>query len=177
MGLSLLNLSLIAAVILVAASGCAMLGKRAPRIDDVTKCRELTQQGVAAMEMGQWDQSEKLLERTVEAAPTDTVTRRSLAEVLWHRGATKEALLQMEAAVRLDASDASMMVRDGEMLLVTGATDKALERANEAIRLDPKLSGAWALRGHIYWQANQTDPRWQICSGRCSTRPTTTRFC
>jgi tetratricopeptide (TPR) repeat protein len=117
----------------------------------------LTQQGASAMEMGQWTQSEKLLERAVEAAPADTVTRRSLAEVFWHRGATKEALLQMEAAVRLDSSDPSLAVRDGEMLLATGATDKALERADEAIRLDPKLSTAWALRGHIYWQLNQTD--------------------
>jgi tetratricopeptide (TPR) repeat protein len=134
-----------------------MLGRHSSQVDDVAKCRELTQQGVTAKELGQWELSEKLLERAVEASPTDTVTRRTLADVLWHRGATKEALLQMEAAVRLDATDASMAVRDGEMLLATGATDKALERAEEAIRLDPKLSAAWALRGHIYWHLNQTD--------------------
>jgi tetratricopeptide (TPR) repeat protein len=140
-----------------ATGGCAMLGRHGPQVDDVTKCRELTQQGVTAKELGQWEQSEKLLERAVEASPTDTVTRRTLADVLWHRGATKEALLQMEAAVRLDGSDASMMVRDGEMLLAIGATDKALQRAEDAIRLDQKLSSAWALRGRIYWHLNQTD--------------------
>ncbi|HEY4232694.1 MAG TPA: tetratricopeptide repeat protein [Lacipirellulaceae bacterium] len=134
-----------------------MLGRHSQQVDDIAKCRELTQQGVTAKELGQWEQSEKLLERAVEASPTDTVTRRTLADVLWHRGATKEALLQMEAAVRLDGNDASMTVRDGEMLLATGATGKALERAEDSIRLDPKLASAWALRGHIYWRLNQTD--------------------
>jgi tetratricopeptide (TPR) repeat protein len=140
-----------------ATGGCALIGHRGPQADDLAKCRELTQQGVAAKELGQWDQSEKLLERAVEAAPTDTVTRRTLADVLWHRGATKQALEQMEAAIRLDANDAALIVRDGEMLMATGAYTKALDRAEDAIRLDPKLATAWALRGRVYWHENQTD--------------------
>ena len=139
-----------------AAARCS--ATHGPQVDDVTKCRELTQQGVTAKELGQWEQSEKLLERAVEASPTDTVTRRTLADVLWHRGATKEALVQMEAAVRLDSSDASMMVRDGEMLLATGATDKALRTSRRMQSASiQKLSSAWALRGRYLWQANQTD--------------------
>jgi tetratricopeptide (TPR) repeat protein len=138
-------------------AGCATFGRRGPVPEDVATCRELTQQGVAAIEMGQWDQAEALLSRAVEASPVDATTRRHLAEVLWHRGAAEEALLQIEAAVRLDGTDAAMIVRAGEMLLASGATDKALERANEAIRLNPKLSTAWALRGRVYWRLNETD--------------------
>ena len=46
--------------------------------------------------------------RRVEASPVDSATRHYLAEVLWHRGATDAALVQMEAAVRLDETDPSL---------------------------------------------------------------------
>jgi predicted Zn-dependent protease len=137
--------------------GCSALGRRGPVPKDVATCRDLTQQGVAAMELDQWDQAEKLLQGAVEASPVDASTRHHLAEVLWHRGATEEALLQMEAAVRLDDSDASLMVRSGEMLLATGQAERALTRADEAIRLNPKLSTAWALRGRVHAKMGQTD--------------------
>jgi tetratricopeptide (TPR) repeat protein len=142
---------------IVVLCGCASFGRRGPVPEDVAACRELTQQGSTAMEMGQWDQAEALLTRAVKASPTDSTTRAHLAEVLWHRGATEDALLQIEAAVRLDGADASLIVRDGEMRLATGETDKALACADEAIRLNPKLSTAWALRGRVYWRTNETE--------------------
>lgn len=143
--------------ILLGLSGCASLGHRGPVPEEVAACRELSRQGAAAIEMGQWDEAESLLRRAVDASPTDSTPRRYLAEALWHRGATDEALLQMEAAVRMDGSDASLVVRAGEMLLATGQTKQALHRAQQAIALDPKLSTAWALRGRVYWQLNQPD--------------------
>jgi tetratricopeptide (TPR) repeat protein len=136
--------------------GCAAL-RRGPVPKDVAACRDLTQQGVTAMELGQWPEAEKLLQSAVEASPVDSATRRYLAEVLWHRGATDAAIVQIEAAVRLDQRDASLVVRSGEMLLGTGAAEKALERADEAIALNPKLASAWALRGRVYWRMEQTD--------------------
>jgi tetratricopeptide (TPR) repeat protein len=148
---------LFAVTMAVFLCGCAALGRRGPVPEDVATCRELTQQGVAAMELGHWQEAESLLQRAVEASPVDSATRHHLAEVLWHRGATDAALVQIEAAMRLDGTDASLIVRAGEMLLATGSADKALERADEAIRLNPKLSTAWALRGRVYWRMNQTD--------------------
>lgn len=139
------------------ASGCSAIRRRGPVPEDVATCRELTQQGVAAMELGDWQQAEKLLQSAVEASPVDATTRHHFAEVLWHRHATDEALLQMEAAVRLDATDASLVVRSGEMLLETGATEKALARADQAIGLNPKLASAWALRGRVYARLGETD--------------------
>jgi len=146
-----------AAVLPILICGCAVLGHRGPVPKDVATCRELTQQGVAAMELGHWAEAEQLLQSAVEASPVDSATRRYLAEVLWHRGATDAAIVQMEAAVRLDDRDASLVVRSGEMLLGTGAAEKALERANEAIALNPKLASAWALRGRVFWRMNETD--------------------
>ena len=68
-----------------------------------------------------------------------------------------EALTQIEEAVNLDPSDASLVVRAGEMLQAVGAAEKALARADLAIRLDPKLGSAWALRGRVYWQMGERD--------------------
>ncbi len=144
-------------MVIVCVAGCASLARRGPVPEEVATCRELSRQGAAAMEMGQWDEAESLLRRAIEASPSDAATRHYLAESLWHRGATDEALLQMEAAVRLDGSDASLVVRVGEMLLATGQTKQALERAEQAIALDPKLSSAWALRGRVYWQLGAPD--------------------
>jgi tetratricopeptide (TPR) repeat protein len=138
-------------------AGCASLGHRGPVPEEVAACRELSRQGAAAMELGQWDEAESLLHRATEASPTDSATRRYLAEALWHRGATGEALLQIETAVRMDGSDASLVVRAGEMLLAAGQTEQALQRAQQAIALDPKLSSAWALRGRVYWQMSLPD--------------------
>ena len=150
--------SLISAVIIliVCISGCAAL-RRGPVPEDVATCRDLTQQGVAAMEMGNWPEAERLLQSAIEASPVDAATRHYLAEVLWHRGVTEAALVQMEEAVRLDETDPTLVVRLGEMRLGTGATEMALERADQAIALNPKLAPAWALRGRAYWRMNQTD--------------------
>ena len=144
------------AILILCVSGCAAL-RRGPVPEDVATCRDLTQQGVTAMEMDKWPEAEQLLQSAVEASPVDPATRHYLAEALWHRGATEAALVQMEEAVRLDDTDPTLIVRLGEMRLGTGATDRALERADEAIALNPKLASAWALRGRVYWRMNQTD--------------------
>jgi tetratricopeptide (TPR) repeat protein len=112
---------------------------------------------VAAIESGEWDEAESLLEQAVQSSPTDAVSRRHLAEVLWQRGATGEALLQMEAAVQLDPDDATLLVRYGEMLLAIGSQAQALERVDRAVGRDPGLAAAWALRGRVHWQMGNTD--------------------
>lgn len=148
---------LLACVGWLSMAGCATLGRHGPVPEKVVTSRELSRQGVTAMETGQWDEAEALFRQAVEDAPTDAETRRHLAEVLWQRGAVDEALVQIETAVRLDGSDASTVVRAGEMLLASGSVDKARRRAEKAIRLDPQLSSAWALRGRIYWHMQQPD--------------------
>ncbi len=134
-----------------------MLRRRGPVPEDVATCRELSRQGVAAMEMGDWSQAEILLRKAHDTSPADAETCRYLAEALWHRGAADEALKQMDEALQLDPADASLTVRSGEMLLAMGDTELALTRAEEAIRLDPKLPAGWALRGRVFWQRNQSD--------------------
>lgn len=144
-------------VVVIASTGCAIFGRRGPNAESVAAARELSRQGVAAMEMGEWQQAEDLLKKALDTAPDDAATHRSMGEALWHRGAKQEAIAQIEDAVQQDPNNAGLSVRAGEMSLNTGARDVALAHAERAIRDDPKLAAAWALRGRCFQQMNQTD--------------------
>ncbi len=138
------------ATLVACAGGCAALRK--PKIvpESITTSRQLSRDGVAAMDMGESDLARTLLVKAVETSPTDIDARRHLAEVLWLQGNQREAVVHLEAAVRLDPRHAPTVVRSGEMLLAIGATDSAAERAEQAISLDAGLAAAWALRGQVY---------------------------
>jgi tetratricopeptide (TPR) repeat protein len=140
-----------------AASGCAILARRDPTSQQLAACRDLTNQGVAAMQLGQWEQAETLLREALEASPDDPETRRQLAETLWRRGNVHEAMSHIAAAVRLKPGDATLVVRAGEMALAAGSREAALADAERAIRLDPQLASAWSLRGRVFRQTNQPD--------------------
>jgi len=134
-----------------------MLRRRCPNSEDVAAARELSRQGVAAMDTGQWQQAEDLLKKSLADAPHDAATRRSLAEVLWHRDDKQAAMAQMELAMQQDSDNATLRVRAGEMSLMTGARESALSQAERAIRSDPQSADAWALRGRCFKQMNQPD--------------------
>jgi predicted Zn-dependent protease len=138
-------------------SGCASFGRRSRAAAAVAEGRDFSRQGAAAMQAGQWQQAEELLRKGLDASPDDPELRRQMAEVLWRRGATNEALAEAAAAVRVKPDDASLVVRAGEMALASGAHDAALDRAEDAIRLDPRLASAWALRGRVFQKTNEPE--------------------
>lgn len=142
---------------LLGTSGCASLHRRGPRAEDVSAARELSRQGVSAIESGKWQEAEDLLKKSLEASPADAATRSSLVEALWHRGARQEALAEMEQAIELDKDNAVLAARAGEMSLASGATADAFAHAEQAIRCDSRLASAWALRGRCFLQMHQPD--------------------
>ena len=128
--------------------GCRTLD-RSPVSQSVAECRQLTQQGVNALDRGDWRRAESLLEKAVATSTSDVDARRNYAETLWHRGAKVEALAQLEAARKLVASDPGLTVRTGEMYLDMGQVNSAGQMVDEALRVDPKFAAAWSLRGRI----------------------------
>jgi predicted Zn-dependent protease len=143
--------------VLTGASGCAVFGRRSHSAAEVTAARELSRQGVAALEAGQPQKAEELLKKSLAAAPDDASARRYMAETLWRRGAGDDAILQIVEAVRLEPSNATLAVRAGEMYLAVGRREAAEEQAERAIRLEPTLAGAWALRGRCFVKMNLPD--------------------
>jgi tetratricopeptide (TPR) repeat protein len=133
----------------VACAGCRTLGSSEPVSKSVALGRQLTQQGINAMERGDWKGAESLLERAVSTSAKDAQARRCYGEALWHRGAQALALTQFEEARKLAPADPMLTVRAGEIYLALGKTDDARRLVDEALRLDPKFAPAWALRGRV----------------------------
>jgi predicted Zn-dependent protease len=156
-GWQLVFVSVVATLTLFGASGCAILGRRNHSASEVTAARELSRQGVAALEAGQPQQAEELLRKSLAASPDDASSRRYMAETLWRRGAGDDAILQISEAVRLDPTNAALAARAGEMYLAVGRRDAAEEQAERAIRLDPTMAGAWALRGRCFNKMNEPE--------------------
>jgi tetratricopeptide (TPR) repeat protein len=127
--------------LIVLMLGCGSLG--------IAAGRQLTEQGMSAMERGDWKRAESLLARAVETSPADVDARRQYAEALWHRGAMSEALVELEQARSLVQEDPALAVRAGEVHLALGQTEKAWALADEALRWDPKFAPGWALRGRV----------------------------
>jgi predicted Zn-dependent protease len=148
---------IVATFVLFNTSGCAILGRRGQSAEVESTARELSRQGVAALEAGQPQQAEELLKKSLAASPNDATAHRYMAEALWRRGASEEALSQIAEAIRLDPTSAALAVRAGEMSLAGSLRDDAGAYAERAIRLDPKLANAWALRGQYFLQMKQSD--------------------
>jgi len=137
------------ALVIASVGGCMSMGKKNIVSESLATCRELSQSGVTAMELGEWEKACAVLDKAVSTSPTDAEARRHLAEALWQTHSRREAVVHMEAAVQIDPRHAPTVVRAGEMLLEVGEIDRAQKRAEEAIGLDSTLAGSWALRGRV----------------------------
>jgi tetratricopeptide (TPR) repeat protein len=138
----------VAVLCALSLAGCRSLD-RAPVAQSVVEGRQLTQQGVNAMERGDWRRAESLLERAVATNEKDADARRNYAETLWQRGAKTDALVQLESARKLDNCDPGLAVRTGEIYLAMGQINSASDMVEVALRADPKFAQAWALRGSV----------------------------
>lgn len=118
--------------------------------DSVAMCRELSQQAIVSMEADRWQEAEGLLDRAVTACPIDPDARRYYAETLLQRGASADALSQLEEAIRLTPNDTLLVIRAGEICYQMGDYESARRWATEAINIDPSSADSWALSGSIY---------------------------
>ena len=133
----------------VCSIGCRSFYQRRPKSDDVISCRQQMHRGLDAMAKGNWLDAEARFRSAVETYPEDERAREHFAEALWRRGASDEALLQMQEAARYSGDDPRLLVRLGEMFLARGALEEAQRRAEWATTVHPKLAIAWALRGDV----------------------------
>jgi tetratricopeptide (TPR) repeat protein len=137
------------------ALGCRLPFRDGPVPQAVANSRRLSQQGAAALDRGEQQKAEALLARAVEACPVDPEARQRYAESLWQRAARKEAVAQMEEACKLNAEDATLWARLGEMQLAEGKVEAARQDAERAIGLDPHLAAAWAVHGGVMQAAGR----------------------
>ena len=142
--------------VLALLAGCRLPGRDGPVSQSLAESRNLSRQGVAAMERGQQKQAETLLAKAVKVCPSDPEARRNYAETLWMHGSQTEAIAQMEEVARTGCEDATFWTRLGEMYLAAGRADAAELSVQQALALDPKLPSAWAVRGRAMLASGQT---------------------
>jgi tetratricopeptide (TPR) repeat protein len=147
-------LGLLAALLLW---GCQLPGRQGAVSRSLATCRQLSQQGIAALERGHQEEAETLLASAVDACPVDPEARRHYAEALWGGGEAEEAIAQLEEACRLAGDDATLRVRLAEMHLHGGQLVEARQTAEQALDLDPKLPGAWAIQGRVMGATGQPE--------------------
>jgi tetratricopeptide (TPR) repeat protein len=145
------------AVLALLTAGCRLPGRDGPVSRSLATCRELSRQGIAALERGDTDQAETLLEEAVDTCAVDPQARRHYAEALWHRGCQTKAVEQLEEVVRLAPDDVEARVRLAEVHLAMGHSAQAAATVEQALNLDPAVAGPWAVRGRV--AAASGDPR------------------
>jgi len=149
--------SLATAVAMLPLAGCLLPGRPGPVSRSLVASRQFSQQGIAAIERGQWERAEGLLAEAVETCPVDADARCHYAEALWHQGERERAVDQLEEAARLavDAPQSHVLLADRRLAI--GHVELARQSAQHAIDLDPRLADAWAIRGRVRWAGGQPD--------------------
>lgn len=129
--------------------GCRLPGREGPVPESLAMSRQLTQQGVAAMERGHSREAVQTLAEAVRSSPIDPDARRQYAESLWRLGDKAQAIAHMNEAVRLTPNDAMVRVRLAEMQLAMGDVVSAQRNSAEAIDRNPRLAAGWAARARV----------------------------
>jgi len=99
------------------------------------------------MHAGQWDMAENLFSSALDIRAADDRAHWGLAESLWQRGEREAALLHMEQAVRLSASDPRLVRRLARMYFDLGRIEEAERETMVALEADRESAEVWALKG------------------------------
>jgi tetratricopeptide (TPR) repeat protein len=143
------RLLLVALVGLVVQAGCRLPWSDGPISHRLAASRDFCQQGVAAMEQGDWEKAKQLLEQAVHACPDDVESRRHYAEVLWRLGEQQKAITELQEVMRIGGANAEIHVRLAEMWLAMNDRTEARRHAEAAIGMEPGLAAAWVARARI----------------------------
>ncbi len=135
--------------LLAAASGCSTMARFRPADQQVIAAREMSRLGADAMRQGRLEEAEARLAHALRKCPHDAESRRCLAQLMWTQGRRREAITQMDSAVRLSGDDPVWMIELGRMLLEEGDYNVAGECAARSKARDPTAGAAWALEGDV----------------------------
>jgi Flp pilus assembly protein TadD len=128
--------------------GCHIF--RAQPVDPQSSmAREMTYNGIDALQRGRTLEAQSLFAQAAQAAPDDQRIRAELARTLALNGQVQQAIVEMQRAVDLSGGEASFHVELGELYLQTDQADRARHEADLALRNNRRLASAWSLRGRV----------------------------
>ncbi len=132
---------------LLSSIGCRWPGNDGPVPRSLLQCRQLSQQGLVAMERGDLQNADALLAKAVATCPIDTEARRRYAEALYKQGHRREALAQLTKAIEQSPDDHAAWVRRAEIELALNNLTAAHDSAQRALQLNPRSASAWLIEG------------------------------
>ena len=137
--------------------GCMSTSRATREAADLVAARQLTLQGLDAVEQNNWEAAENLFREAVAASPHDERAHLQYAKALWHRGERGEALEHMTEAVRLSGEAPELLVESGRMQLAIGDGDAARRSGLRAARAHPQFAAAHALVGDVLARHGRLD--------------------
>jgi Tfp pilus assembly protein PilF len=147
---------LLAAICLLGFNGCHIFRSRPVDLRS-SMAREMTCDGIDAMQRGRTLEAQGLFAKAAQAAPDDQRIRAELARTLAVNGQLEQAIEQMRHAVALSGGEASYHVELGELYLQTKRLLQAREQADLALNANRRLAGAWSLRGRVEAELGQLE--------------------
>ena len=130
-------------------AGCHLRGLDGPVPRSLVLSRQLSQQGVSAMERGNWGRADELLAQAVKVFPQDAEARYHYSEALWQRDDRAAALEQINKALQLAPDDPKILLRAAQMRIAMDQVAEATKLLDRAIDADSKNPAVWALRGRL----------------------------
>jgi tetratricopeptide (TPR) repeat protein len=119
---------------------------------DVGAIRMLAETGAR---LGHYDESEKLLARCVELAPSFDAARFNYATILHRQNKAIEALAQTDELLRRDPRNPGYRNLEAAVLARLGETDRAIASYEKVLRTHPQQPKAWMSYGHTLKSAGR----------------------
>lgn len=115
--------------------------------------RQLSQQGMDALDRGQIEEAEQHFADALNRCPANVNARCKLADCLWKRGASYDAIDHLSEALAMSGhDDTQILVRLGQMKLDVGDIGQAQQLVGKALHSSPDDPAAWQLHGSIRYQ-------------------------
>lgn len=143
------GLCLALALALLATTGCNLVSRQSNAQRSMLESRQLSQQGITALEHDKVSEAERLLAQAVGACQTDPDARQHYAEALWRNGSRHEAIAQLSEAIRLMPDAVCLKRKMAEYQLAEGNVDEARKWIEEALDHHPEDSETWFVRGKL----------------------------
>lgn len=152
---ALIRTSVVSCAVLC-AGGCHLLRPHPVDLQS-SLAREMTYNGIDAMQRGRIAEAQNLFAKAAEVDPEDQRIRAELARTLAQNGQVSEAISQMQQAVALSGGEASYHVELGQLYAQTGQWELARKESELALKNNRRLATAWSLKGLVEQATGELD--------------------
>ena len=133
---------LVLAASVLLCQGCHSL-RSGRQTRELSAARGRSLRGTDELQQKNYQAAEALFSEALRRSPADERAQWGMAEILWHRDESAQAIDHMRMAAEISGDNPELLVRLGEMHLKVGQLDAALQNADRALRGDRQFYSAW----------------------------------